>query len=302
MSDFSDDYFSMLRTATEPAPKPKSDRDVINPAALYGEQEQPRAQIVDANGGGGPGSPAVFTLANQWAQVLLLVPQQVQGYARLLAEGGPFYCGPEPFYVKGVRQFQNDTGSPLLVQTASRRELLSNAPVRDFPNNGAAFTDSIYEATSVGVVLALGQWAVLGSDGQWTAQTAGLSSVAADQFGFAAADKNKAGRYYEVEFNIVSSAGTAYLQTISQNLDGSNDWDGSAISQNVSFPRGVARVGDFQSAYTPTGAGVVVTGPNYAATFYSQANIQGRSKWSLAVRPSVAATVTISLKVHRQGF
>jgi len=294
VSDFSDDYFSKLRAAIAP-PVKTTDRDVINRAMQYGDQEQPRAQIVEANGGAGPGSPAVFTLANQWAQVLLLVPQQVNGFVRLIGEGGPFYCGPKPFYVAGVRQFQNDTGSPLLVQTASREELLSDAPSRDYVQDGAGFSELYDSANPFTVAILSGSWAYLGPDLEWTTAPINTLPSSAYQFGWAAPDKAKAGRFYAGEFFIVSSApATTFQLGICYELQTTPV--GVPVSASLTANAGTFRVGD-------VGAALVAAGV-FGAADGTQRDVQCPSKFAVVLRPlaAVATTFTGEMKMIRRGF
>lgn len=284
MSDFSDEYFSRARDALVPAPK-VTDRDVSNRALRLGDQYQPRTEVVDSGG--------TFTAADEWIQCITLAPGQVSGFVRLLAEGGGFYAGDEPFYVSGPRIFTVDTGGQVLVQRAVRRELLSRLSTRDYPNNGAAFSDLTDLSNVVTGAMGAGTWAVLGTDEVFAIQATGANANG-DLFGASAPDENYRGRYYELEYSISASVGNVSLQLVSQ-VSGAA-YGGAAISQTGPVNWGVARIGDDVLN--------VINAPAHSVSTFQQAKLQNLSAWTVALVPNTAgAVITVAkLKVRRQGF
>lgn len=266
-------------------------RDMTNRAIERRDQLQPRTNLVYALQP--DGSAGTFTVADEWVQVLTLAPAQATGFVRLLAEGGGFYASDEPFYVAGPRTFTIDTGGDVLVQTAQRRELLSRAPVRDFPNNGAAFSELYDDTFNVG--FAAGNWAYLNENLQWQTALVNTLPATAFPFGRGATNPNMRGRYYDLEFEMQSTAPAVNAHVLIVSPSPLFGTFSSAVSLDLTALYGTIRVGDDAAA--------ILSGPSYGATAFSQTKLMNRNQWTVVLRPTAAVATSFqgTLKVIRQG-
>lgn len=288
MSDFSDDYFSKVRSAIEPKPK-TTDRDVATRALQLGDQYQPRADIIESGG--------TFVAADEWIQCISLQPQQASGIVRLLAEGGGFYTGDEPFYVSGSRIFTVDTGGQVLVQRAVRRELLSRMLARDFAANGAAFVDCYQETFTAPALGVNTNWVYLDRNLTWQLAAIGQTPLGMP-FGWGAADKNVAGRYYNVEFGTQDNGnGLTTVYFIASNSPTGLDTTGVGynVSVNQAAMHGICTVGD----ETPGSIG-----SNAPAGVGFQSSMKSARLWTIGIGVNVAGATGPGgfLSVIRRGF
>lgn len=266
-------------------------RDAINRILEQNAQQQIRLETVPNNG--------TFGAYDEWICVTSTNPQQATGAVNLIVNGSgttTIVGNGVPFFVSGSQKFTANTGAAVYVQRAQRKELLTNlgAAGRDFPNNGASFSDIWEDAPSI--VLALGQWAILDNNLQWNVQPFGVFPGGLEgPFGYAASRKEFAGRYYELAYRFNASAGNTSLEIVGELGANSGAYEnGPPFSHSAVAIRGSARVGDtFQLATRDSSLG---------ATNYNQAQVQGQPRWTLCLRASLACTITGNISVIRQGF
>lgn len=265
-------------------------RDVTNQPLAVQAQEIVRAELVAAG--------AYVDAENEWLCFTTLNPQQVTGFIKLFVDSGSFYAeSGSPFFVSGRQRFTLDTGAGVLLQRASREELLSTpGRGREYPDNGAAFSE-VLDSANFSIGFAAGNWAYLDENLNWAAGLLNTLPAAAFPFGWGAPDKNLAGRFYAGEFLISSSApATAFQVGIASLLGGSGAPSLTCVSGSLTANAGSFRVGDLGTTLVP----LTTFGPNDM----TMAHVHCRERWTIVIRPNAAVATTFSgdIKMIRRGF
>lgn len=256
-------------------------------------------------------SQQAFDVFNEWIQCYSLNKSGPLGSSIALSNGstafpsvfGPdsFFVSEKPFFVAGQQKLRNVSGLPILVWRAPREEMFSSVSGRDYANNGSQFSRVYQISTTIGVLSSPLNWLYLSANNTWVeAPLNNINVIPANVFGRegnpSAAFKNfygeVNGRYYEIDYEIVSTAGVPTFGIFRPGVFAPTN---NAIALGSNSPSvGTCRVGDVHqalSASPPFGVGGV---------FFS--SVHNSEAWTLVVTNSVAATLSGVISVTRQGF
>lgn len=274
-----------------------TDRDAIDRPVSLVDQIFVRTDTV------APGVP--IAASNEWLLIQSTNPSgPTAGGAALRGSNGQQVIAGEPFYVAGLQTFTNLTSTPLFVSRAPRRELLSDSySAKEFPANGAGFSDLLNSFNFGPLTLAATEWAYLyippaPNDTPAMRVTTAGTIQAGDRlpFGWFGDVPEWRGRYYNVEFYTAGTGGNQSIEMV-HDLSGQPGalFIGPAISLQRGSPYGHCSVGDEESA--------TLAGPSFVVSNYSQQRALGSKRWTLAIRPAAALTaVNGTFHVNRQGF
>lgn len=211
-------------------------------------------------------------------------------------DGGTLYVD-EPFFVSGKKRFviQQTAGFVRLV-LAKRRELLSWNQDKDSFDSNSPNQTLIQGIPTFNLAYAsAANWIYLDSNLVWQQAAIGDIGAGTGPFGWFAPTL-RAGRYYDVEYQIETTVGTLQAYIVHRGVPGGTARPAFPIYLGPTGPTGnsgIVHVGDDSPVNALAG---------YAAAGHAQCTVLGSTGWTIAFANNVAATLTGRIQVTRRGF